>query len=157
MSTNVRKTLAAAAALMTMLTSPAMATGQQAQPAATPAATTTEPDPAAVQRVVDAIKTAIAGLPATATAQDIEAAVMFAISQQQQPAAVSLAALNFVAAQSGDAARKVKVALANARAAVSRGQAGTGGTAGVAGNAASLAAGPSVGGGGVGVNYTTQN
>jgi len=83
--------------------------------------------------------------------------VMFAVSQQQQTAAVSLAALTFVANQPGNAARKVKVALTNARSAVRRGQTGTGGTGGSAGNAASLAAGPSVGGGGVGVNYTTQN
>lgn len=156
MSTNVRKTLAMAA-ISAVLTLPAMA--QQAAPAttATPAPTTAEPDPAAVQRVVEAINAAIAAQPATATAQDIEAAVMFAISQQQQPAAVSLAALNFVTTQPGNAARKVKVALANARSAVNRGQTGTGGTGGAAGNAASLAAGPSVGGGGVGVNYTNQN
>lgn len=158
MSTNVRKMLAIAA-IGAGLTAPAAAQQQAAAPAATgtPAPATAEPDPAAVQRVVEAVNAAIAAQPATATAQDIEAAVMFAISQQQQPAPVSLAALNFVVNQQGNAARKVKVALVNARAAVRRGQAGTGGTGGAAGNAASLAAGPSVGGGGVGVNYTTQN
>ena len=142
MSTNVRKTLVIAS-MGAALASPAMAQQQTAAPATTtPIAAPAEPDPAAVQRVVEAINAAIAAQPATATAQDIEAAVMFAVSQQQQPAAVSLAALTFVANQPGNAARKVKVALTNARS---------------AGNAASLAAGPSVGGGGVGVNYTTQN
>ncbi|MBQ1478560.1 hypothetical protein DRN02_018285 [Sphingomonas paucimobilis] len=157
MSTNVRKTLVIAS-MGAALASPAMAQQQTAAPATTtPIAAPAAPDPAAVQRVVEAINAAIAAQPATATAQDIEAAVMFAVSQQQQPAAVSLAALTFVANQPGNAARKVKVALTNARSAVRRGQTGTGGTGGSAGNAASLAAGPSVGGGGVGVNYTTQN
>ncbi|MDG6745885.1 hypothetical protein QCF01_15970, partial [Staphylococcus aureus] len=99
MSTNVRKTLVIAS-MGAALASPAMAQQQTAAPATTtPIAAPAEPDPAAVQRVVEAINAAIAAQPATATAQDIEAAVMFAVSQQQQPAAVSLAALTFVANQ----------------------------------------------------------
>ena len=96
MSTNVRKTLVIAS-MGAALASPAMAQQQTAAPATTtPIAAPAAPDPAAVQRVVEAINAAIAAQPATATAQDIEAAVMVAVSQQQQPAAVSLAALTFV-------------------------------------------------------------
>lgn len=160
MMANIAKDMAAAVGVMAMgIAGPAAAAQTQAAttPSQTPAPTTGEPDPAAVQRVADAVNAAIAGLPATASQQDVEAAIAFAISQQKEGTAVNLAALAFVAKQPGNQNRKIKGALASAQATARRGQSGTGGTGGASTNTATLGAGPTIGGGGVGVNYTTQN
>ena len=50
-------------------------------------------DPAAVATLLDSMKAALAGLAPDAAQQDIEAALVFAIDQSQQPPAVVLAAL----------------------------------------------------------------
>jgi hypothetical protein len=118
----------------------------------TPAAT--EPDAAAVEKLIGSIDAAVAALPATATAQDVEAAITFTIDQQQQPMNVNLAALEFIAARKNKP-RKVETAVAAVIASLRRGLAGTGGI--LSGSAVSLAAGPSVGGGGTGASYTPQN
>lgn len=161
MSNIAHKTLGVVTVMALGVAAPALAAAQNQAPAtptttATPPATS-EPDPAAVQKVADAITAAVAALPATASEQDVEAAISFAVSQQGQSAAINVAALTYVAKQPGNQSRKVKNALANALSAARRGQSGTGGTGGAGTTAAALGAGPAIGGGGVGVNYTTQN
>lgn len=162
MSNIAHKTLGVVTVMALGIAAPALAMAQNQAPAtpatpASPPASTSEPDPAAVQKVADAITAAVAALPATASEQDVEAAITFAVSQQGQSAAVNVAALTFVGKQPGNQSRKVKAALANALSAARRGQSGTGGTGGAGTTAAALGAGPAIGGGGVGVNYTTQN
>ncbi|MGW8134939.1 hypothetical protein [Sphingomonas zeae] len=157
MSNIAHKTLAVVTVMALGITAPALAAAQNQAPATPPATVTNEPDPAAVQKVADAITAAIAALPATASEQDVEAAISFAVSQQGQSAAVNVAALTYLAKQPGNQSRKVKNALANALSAARRGLSGTGGTGGAGTTAATLGAGPAIGGGGVGVNYTTQN
>lgn len=159
MSNIAHKTSGVVTVMALGIAAPVLAAAQNQAPAtpASPPASTSEPDPAAVQKVADAITAAVAALPATASEQDVEAAITFAVSQQGQSAAVNVAALTFVGKQPGNQSRKVKTALANALSAARRGQSGTGGTGGAGTTAAALGAGPAIGGGGVGVNYTTQN
>ena len=150
---SVQKKGAMAAALLSVI-SGSLATqpvlGKSA-PAITPAE---EPDAAAVVKLIGAIDAAVAALPAAATAQDLEAAITFTLDQQQQPLKVNLAALEFIQARKNKP-RKLQVAVAAVIAALRRGLAGTGGI--LSGNGASLAAGPTVTGGGTGASYSPQN
>lgn len=57
---------------------------------------TAAPDPAAVAALVETFKAIIAGFPADAPQQDVEAALVFAADQSEQPEAVVLAALEQV-------------------------------------------------------------
>jgi CubicO group peptidase (beta-lactamase class C family) len=109
MSNIAHKTLGLVTVMVLGITAPALAAAQNQAPTtpASPPATTSEPDPAAVQKVADAITAAIAALPATASEQDVEAAISFAVSQQGQNAAVNVAALTYVAKQPGNQSRKV--------------------------------------------------
>ncbi|AEG48177.1 hypothetical protein Sphch_0480 [Sphingobium chlorophenolicum L-1] len=147
----VQKKGAAVAALLSVVSASLAAMPVHGQTASVPAA---EPDPAAVEKLIASIDAAVAALPGTATAQDVEAAVTFAIDQQQQPMNVNLAALEFIAARKNKP-RKVEAAIASVIASLRRGLAGTGGI--LSGGGASLAAGPNVGGGGTGASYTPQN
>jgi hypothetical protein len=113
-----------------------------------------EPDPAKVEKLIQAIDATVAAMPATATAQDLEASITFTLDQQQNAMNANLAALEFVAARRNKP-RKLQVAVNAVIAALRRGLAGTGGL--LSDNGASLAAGPNVSGGGTGANYTPQN
>lgn len=141
------------AIVLTMAPGAAYATlAAQTTSAPAPAAPVTEPDPAAVEKLIATIDAAIAAAPATATEQDLEARITFVVDQQ--PVNVAEAALRFILKRKNQP-RKLENALNAVLIALRRGLGGTGGI--LPGGGASLAAGPSVGGGGTGANYTPQN
>lgn len=119
-----------------------------------PVARTAEPDALAVQSVITALRGVMSAQASSATSQDIEAALAFALDQQQQPALVSLTALNYLLGVP-DYAHKVRAALVNVRLSVRRGQRGTAAIAD--GGDPTLIAGPIVTGGNAGATYSTQN
>ncbi len=119
-----------------------------------PVARAAEPDALAVQSVIAALRGVMRAQAASATSQDIEAALVFALDQQQQPAPVSLTALNYLLGNP-DYAHKVRAALVNVRLSVRRGQRGTASIAD--GGDPTLIAGPIVTGGNAGATYSAPN
>lgn len=107
--------------------------------------------------LVASIMQEVSNLPATATAEDTEAAVMFVVSQSNASNAVVEAAFNQISA-SGSAPPALLAALNNARKALASRKGNGRGTAATANNPTgfgltSLSA-PSIGGGGGSTDYT---
>lgn len=140
------------AAIALMIGASSIAVAQPAGGALTPASA---PDLAAVAAMTQVILKTIEAQPETATSDDIEAAIVYAMDQTQMPAVVSVAALDAI--DTTYMPKKVQVAIDNLRKARRRlaGLRGTGGLA--AGGAPNLGSGPSVGGGGGSANYQTTS
>jgi len=109
------------------------------------------PDPAAVAQLVSQLEAALGTQPETATVADIQGAMTFVLDQARQPINVVQAAIDQVLRTRRS--RVATAALQRLRNTYGSGTGGTGGTGGTqTGNA--LGAGPQVGGGGSGTDYT---
>ncbi len=116
---------------------------------------TSEADAQEQSVLVASVQRELANLPVTATSEDMEAAIMFAISQSSASDQSVEAALSVVAASGGTPA--LQQALANARRAIANRKKRGRGTAAIGGGAGfgiTTLAPPSIGGGGGSTSYS---
>jgi hypothetical protein len=132
------------------------AVAAQQQTATIQPASLTAPDAAAIAALTETVNAGIAALPADASAEDIEAAILFAIDQSGQPASVVSAVLDGLVDSNGNAT--VVRAASNVRALRAR-LAGTGGegTGSIATTSSGLSFGPSLGVGGGTSDYAAAS
>jgi hypothetical protein len=125
------------------------------QPAFAQPAPATTPDPAAVAALVAALNAALDAQARNATSQSVEAALAFVIDQSGQPSDVILAALAALDLKARTTTVMTAVASLMQKVRAGTALAGTGGVGGVGGaGPTNLGAGPTVGGGGSGSDYT---
>jgi hypothetical protein len=129
--------LSAAAAGETPITQPLAPAAQDQTPPADQAAA---PDQAAVDALIKRINDQLATLSPDASQADVEAAIVFALDQAQQPDNVVLAALRAIKATTKD--KKVELALTNVT--NLRERLANQGTGGLGGDGGDLGFGPSL-------------